>query len=135
MLFEQSVAAADTAIPIQLHLQNMCSDDVQGTRLVISISTHVRCWFAGKLVLGQPVPGSAGSVGSISCSAMAVSNNLLFIADNKGVVYTLRCNIKNGILQVTALTVMLRCTSQHLPRFPLACLYLPVICFIRAAAF
>ena len=63
------------------------------------------CWFAGKLVLGQPVPGSGGSPGGISCSAMAVSNNLLFVADNKGIIYTLRCNIKNGILQVTPHTV------------------------------
>lgn len=55
---------------------------------------------AGKLVIGQPVPGSGSSQGGTSCSAMAVSNNLLFVADNRGVVYTWRCNIKNGILQV-----------------------------------
>lgn len=45
---------------------------------------------------------------------MAVSNNLLFVADNKGIIYTLRCNIKNGILQVTPHTVMLRCMLQLL---------------------
>ncbi|KAL3135572.1 hypothetical protein ABBQ38_006052 [Trebouxia sp. C0009 RCD-2024] len=57
----------------------------------------------GKLVIGQPVPGSGSSQGGTSCSAMAVSNNLLFVADNRGVVYTWRCNIKNGILQSLAL--------------------------------
>ena len=51
-------------------------------------------------MLGQPVPGAGSSQGSVSCSAMAVSNNLLFVADNNGVIYTWRCNIKNGILQV-----------------------------------
>jgi len=34
---------------------------------------------------------------------MAVSNNLLFVADNRGSVYTLRCDIKNGMLQVNQL--------------------------------
>lgn len=81
----------------------------QCKRYVVFAHTNISCWCAGKLVLGQPVPGSGGSLGSISCCAMAVSNNLLFIADNKGVIYTLRCNIKNGILQVTSLDFMLRC--------------------------
>ena len=32
---------------------------------------------------------------------MAVSNNLLYVADNRGCIHTLRCDIKNGMLQVT----------------------------------
>lgn len=55
------------------------------------------------------MPGSGSSLKKASCSAMAVSNNLLFIADHRGDIHTLRCNVKNGILQVTPHAVMLRC--------------------------
>lgn len=55
---------------------------------------------AGKLALTQAFTGS-GNVPGLSCSAMAVSNNLLYVADNRGCIYTLRCDIKNGMLQVS----------------------------------
>ena len=73
-------------------------------------------------MLGQSVPGSGSSSGNISCSAMAVSNNLLFVADSKGVIHTLRCNIRNGILQVTPHQVMLKCMLQLMLRCLLVCL-------------
>lgn len=53
----------------------------------------------GKLVLSQSLVGSGSSPGSLSCSVMAVSNNLLFVADTRGCITTLRCDIKNGMLQ------------------------------------
>ena len=60
------------------------------------------CVAAGKMVLAQSLIGPGNAPG-ISCSVMAVSNNLLFVADNRGCIYALRCNIKNGMLQVTTL--------------------------------
>ncbi|KAL0044841.1 hypothetical protein WJX82_011228 [Trebouxia sp. C0006] len=52
----------------------------------------------GKLALTQALTGSS-NVSGLSCSAMAVSNNLLYVADNRGCIHTLRCDIKNGMLQ------------------------------------
>ena len=57
---------------------------------------------AGKMVLAQALSGPGNAPG-ISCSVMAVSNNLLFVADNRGCIYALRCDIKNGMLQVNTL--------------------------------
>lgn len=82
---------------------------------------------AGKLVLGQPVPGSGSSQGGTSCSAMAVSNNLLFVADNRGVIYTWRCNIKNGILQVK----VTYCYAATHAVTPAKCLFLLVCVSIK----
>lgn len=52
----------------------------------------------GKMVLAQALSGPGNAPG-ISCSVMTVSNNLLFVADNRGCIYALRCDIKNGMLQ------------------------------------
>lgn len=56
----------------------------------------------GKLVLGQSLTGASKLQNGLSCSVMAVSNNLLFVADSKGCISTLRCDIKNGQLQALA---------------------------------
>lgn len=92
---------ASAALCARFHLVNqnlVMAGTESGVVQVFNCST-------GKLVLGQPMPGSgsASAQGIISCSAMAVSNNLLFVADNRGIIHTLRCNIKNGILQSLAL--------------------------------
>ena len=48
----------------------------------------------------QMVCDSRAFSASISCVAMALSNYHLFVADSKGIIHTLRCDIKNGMLQV-----------------------------------
>ena len=58
------------------------------------------CIAAGKLVLKQMVCDSRAFSAGISCMAMALSNYHLFVADSKGSIYTLRCDIKNGMLLV-----------------------------------
>ncbi|KAL0039440.1 hypothetical protein WJX79_008386 [Trebouxia sp. C0005] len=67
-------------------------------RIFLTTSQPVFNCSTGKLALTQAFTGS-GNVPGLSCSAMAVSNNLLYVADNRGCIYTLRCDIKNGMLQ------------------------------------
>lgn len=55
---------------------------------------------AGKMVLKQMVCDNRAFPAGISCEAMALSNYHLFVADSKGSLYTLRCDIKNGMLLV-----------------------------------
>lgn len=55
---------------------------------------------AGKMVLKQMVCDNRAFPAGTSCCAMALSSYYLFVADSKGSLYILRCDIKNGMLLV-----------------------------------
>ena len=71
----------------------------------------------GKLVLSQSLVGPGSSPGSLSCSVMAVSNNLLFVADTRGCITILRCDIKNGMLQVSSHSLLANILPSRLLPF------------------